>query len=323
MRFFLAFSFSWLIVQSVSSQDIKILDEVENSPIAFATVAFGDGKGTFANEEGVLRFSKDIYPDVDSLQISSMGYVEKTLSVGELTDTVYLKPSESKLEKVILLAELQGKFKRKKIKAIEHDEYHHSWLPTVESEIARKFERYDGQPTQVTTVLLPIIKEESQRSGSGRLRKFKTLMKINFYNNDGGKPDTNSFYPSKTVLVTEDSDDVLEVDVTEKNISIPENGIFIGVQVLGYADEQGELIPAKKYREIKTRRGIRKISTTYRPLLPFTDEEEGKQTYVRRVFLNNKQWQVYDLSYNPNSALIRKGYDNYGMGARFKVFYQD
>ncbi|MBF4982822.1 carboxypeptidase-like regulatory domain-containing protein, partial [Nonlabens mediterrranea] len=59
-----------------------------------------------------------------------------------------------------------------------------------------------------------------------------------------------------------------------------------------------------------------------RPLLPFTNEMEGKQTWVRRIFYNNKKWVPFDLNYNPNSSLVRSGHDNYGIGAEFKVFYK-
>ena len=103
-------------------------------------------------------------------------------------------------------------------------------------------------------------------------------------------------------------------------IQIPENGIFVAIQVLGYTYPDGRLIDAKKYREIDTRRGVVKVSTTYRPLLPFSDEIDGKKTWVRRIFFNNKSWQLFDLSYNPNSKLVRSGHDNYGMGAILKVY---
>jgi hypothetical protein len=89
---------------------------------------------------------------------------------------------------------------------------------------------------------------------------------------------------------------------------------------LGYTYPDGKLIDAKKYREIRTRRGVEKVSTTYRPLLPFTNEIEGEKTWVRRIFFNNKSWQPFDLTYNPNSKLVRSGHNNYGMGAVLKVY---
>jgi len=307
----------------VSAQDIIIVDSLSNETLAFATVAFGDGTGTFADDEGRLRFSRKLYPKVDSIAVSSMGYRELKISVDKLRDTIYLPPSQKQLDDVLLLAELNGKFKKEKIDAEYHDEYKNCWLPTVESEIARRFVREDGRPTQITHVLLPILKEESQRSGKGKLRKFRTMFRLNFYDVINDLPDPTSTYPSHTFIVTQESDDVVEVDITDRNITIPKGGLFVGVQVLGYADEEGDLIPAKKYREIKTRRGYRKVSTTYRPLLPFTDELDATVTYVRRVFLNDKQWQIYDLTYNRNSALVRSGHDNYGMGVEMRVYVNE
>ena len=90
--------------------------------------------------------------------------------------------------------------------------------------------------------------------------------------------------------------------------------------MLGYADKNGKLVQSKKYREIKTKRGIQKISTAFRPLLPFTNEFPSQRTYVRRIFLNNKKWQVFDETYNENSNLIKTGFRHYGMGIIMHVF---
>ncbi|WKX77146.1 hypothetical protein [Zobellia laminariae] len=58
----------------VNAQEIKIIDTKDSSPISFATISFGDGLGTFADEEGLFIFSKKKYPDIDTLYISALGY---------------------------------------------------------------------------------------------------------------------------------------------------------------------------------------------------------------------------------------------------------
>ena len=308
----------------VQSQDIIIKDDSTQESIAFATISFGNGKGTFADDEGSFRFTKELYKDVDSLFFSSIGYADLGIAVANLKSEVFLTLEADELETVIISAALTGKHKDRKKKEIGHDNYFDCWLPTVESEIAVKFDRYDGEPTQITQLKLPVVLEESQRSKKGKLRKFSTMFRVSFYDvQEDGSPSRKSLYPSKTFIINQTTEETYELDITELKINIPNNGIFASIQVLGYTKPNGKLIKAKKYREIKTRGGFEKVSTTYRPLLPFTKEIEGKNTWVRRIFFNDKTWQLFDLTYNPNSKLVRSGNDDYGMGAEFKVFYRD
>ena len=115
---------------------------------------------------------------------------------------------------------------------------------------------------------------------------------------------------------------MFELDILSKRIFIPENGLFASIQVLGYADKDGKLAQSKKYREIKTRAGVKKISTAFRPLLPFSNQRSNQKTFVRRVFLNKRKWQIFDERYNENSMLIQGNYRNYAMGATLHVYQE-
>lgn len=311
----------FLVCWIASAQKITLVDVNSKEPVSFATISFGNGKGTFADGDGIFTLSRKRYPDVDSLTVSSIGYEDLKIAADDVVKTLFMNPSTAQMDAIVILARLDGKFKEEEIDAVVHDNYFDCWLPTVESEVAVKFERQDGSVTSIKSILIPVVLEESQASKKGKLRAFSTMFRVQFYNVDvDGSPVRQSTYPSQTVVITEKTDEVHELNVEELNIQIPENGIFAAIQVLGFTYPDGRLIDAKKYREIKTRSGIEKVSTTYRPLLPFTDEIDGKKTWVRRIFFNNKTWQLFDLSYNPNSKLVRSGHDNYGMGAILKVY---
>ncbi|SCY38195.1 hypothetical protein SAMN05192588_2588 [Nonlabens sp. Hel1_33_55] len=313
---------SLLLTFSLSNaQKITLLDSISKEPVSFATISFGNGKGTFADGDGIFTLSRKRYPDVDSLTVSSIGYEDLLVATADVTDKLFMNPSKAQMDAIIVLARLEGKFKEEEIDAEVHDNYFDCWLPTVESEIAIKFERQDNRQTSLKTILIPVVLEESQASKKGKLQAFSTMFRVQFYNvNADGSPTKQSNYPSQTFVMTQKTDEIHELDVEELGVQIPENGIFVAIQVLGYTYPDGRLIDAKKYREIDTRRGVVKVSTTYRPLLPFTDEIDGKKTWVRRIFFNNKSWQLFDLTYNPNSKLVRSGHDNYGMGAILKVY---
>lgn len=310
--------FILLIASNFCLAQVVILDSINLEPVPYATISFGNGLGNFADGDGEFLFSKEKYSDVDTLFISAMGYAEKTVLTANLSKKILLKPEVSQLSEVIVFAPKNGKFKTRKYKPTTHIDLFTSWLPTVESEVAVLFKRHENKPTQISTLLLPINAESKYKTkGKG---KFATIFRIQFYENYHGFPRDALGYEPIVFAMNEKEDKIFELDVSSKSIYIPESGIFVSIQVLGYANSKGRLAQTKQYREIKTARGIQKISTSFRPLLPFTNKLIGQNTYVRRIFLNDKKWQIFDKSYNQKSKLIQSGYRNYGMGAELKVF---
>lgn len=310
-----------LLISALSySQTIYVRDAVTKKSVSFATISFGDGLGTYAGEEGEFKFQPKKYKDIDTLFISSIGYLDQAVSTASMPLEILLFPNTNELEAVVLTAVKNGKYKKRKRKATWHTDYFNSWLPTVESEVAVLFNREDGKSSKIATLYLPINGEKEYRKKGNR--KFSTMFRILFYENDGGFPGSAIDYDNVIFRVTQEDDELIELDLSDRNIFIPEQGLFAAIQVLGYTDPKGKLIQNKKYSEVETRRGIKKVSTTFRPLLPFTNELPSQQTFVRRVFLNNKKWQVFDNTYNENSGLVKNGAVNYGMGALLHV-YQD
>lgn len=307
-----------LLSSAVYAQTTYVRDAITKEPVSYATISFGDGKGTFAGEEGELLFRPEKYSDIDSIFVSSIGYIEMGLSTNNLPNEILLFPNTNQLKAVILTAEKRGKFKKKKYKPTSHIDYFNSWLPTVESEVAILFNREDAKSTKIATLYLPINSEKKYRKKGNK--KFSTMFRIQFYENVGGLPGEPLDFKDIIFRVSEQNDEVYELDLAQKSIFIPENGLFAAIQVLGYTDPQGKLLQTKKYSEVETRRGIQKVSTTFRPLLPFTNKLPHQKTFVRRIFFNNKKWQIFDQSYNENSGLVKSGFVNYGMGALLHVY---
>lgn len=317
MRLFLIIILS-LSTHAAFSQAMQVLDNESKTPVSFATISFGDGRGTFAGENGDFTFEKAKYSDIDTLFISAIGFQNQAVATQNLPPKVYLIAEASELEEVILIAEKKGKYKKKKLKETTHTNYYNCWLPTVESEVAVFFERQEGKSSKIAQLWIPINSEKKYRK-KGNL-KFSTLFRIQFYKNKNGLPGSPMIHKEIVFRVSEQDDEMYELDLQSHEIFIPKDGLFASLQVLGYADAKGKLIQTKKYNEIETPRGIQKVSVTFRPLLPFTDALPNQKTYVRRIFFNNKKWQVFDKTYNKNSVLVKTGNVNYGMGALLHVY---
>lgn len=316
-----------LLVYNYTFSQTYVIDSKTKYPVSYATISFGNGNGTFADNDGKFIFTKKLYNDIDSLYISALGYKNLSMASAQLKDTLYLEPKADELEEVLITTKPTGKWKPVTIKPTTHNDYYQCWLPTVESEIAVFFKRNSATPKKIESVLLPIKVEakdwDKRKSSSANKRSFSTLFRVMFYENNNGKPGAPLVYDNIIFGVTQNSKKTFEIDVDEYDVFIPKNGIFVSVQVLGYTDPKGKLLPNKKYREVKTRQGIVKVSTTFRPLLPFTDKIENKQTFVKRIFLNNGKWQLFDAKNIKNSNLLTAGLNNYGMGLKLKVYKND
>lgn len=316
-----------MLFVGVSNAQITIIDTETEEPVSYATISFGNGNGIVADEEGKFFFSKKLYPDIDSLFVSALGYHEQKLNALQLPKIVVLKSEADELTEVILQARPKGKFKIKKIKPEGHNDYFKCWLPTIESEIAVFFPNTELRTKRLTKVLFPIKVEDEQwkknkkKGKQAEVRKFSTLFRVRFYENNEGVPGDVLTYEEIVFTATEQLKDVYKLDVTESNIYVPKKGMFVSLQVLGYTDFEGRLLPNKKYKEVKTKKGIVKISTTFRPLLPFTDVFSEKRTFVKRVFLNANEWILYDKeNVKQKSNLLNQGLNNYGIGLEMEVY---
>ncbi|WP_290697724.1 hypothetical protein [Lacinutrix sp.] len=308
------------------AQNTTIVSETEEEPVSYATISFGNGNGLFADDAGQFFFTKKLYKDIDSLFISAIGFKDLKLATLNLPKTIVMNSSINTLDEVFL-SKPKGKFKIEKIKPTVHEDYYKCWLPTIESEIAVYFPNSSTKTQRLSSLQIPIKVEakdwDKRKRKTSKKRPFSTLFKVNFYKNNNGLPGDVLTYENVVFIANEKNEKILEFDVTEYDIYMPKNGLFISLQVLGYTDANGKLLPNKKYQEIKTKRGIVKVSTTFRPLLPFTDQIPEKRTFVRRIFLNNGQWTLFDKQNVAKSNLLKVGLNNYGLGLNLEVYKEE
>lgn len=305
-----------------------VVKDIETKyPVSYASISFGDGQGVFADDEGVFVFNKKLYPDVDSVYVSALGYAKIALATKELPDVIFLESKIDELSEVLITVALDRKFKIEKLKPYLDDDYYHCWLPTIESEIAVLFNAPDAKERQVSSILFPLALEsrdwkKRKRSNSDK-RKFSTLFKVVFYENKDGIPGKPLLNETIVFRATEKDGDRHELNVEDYRIVVPKSGFFVSLQVLGYTDASGKLLPNKKYKEVKSAGGIVKIPTNFRPLLPFTDKRNGNNTFIKRVFINNNDWKQFRKGNGFKSNLLDQGLVNYGVGVTYKVFKEN
>ena len=301
-----------------------IIDSQTKHPVSYATISFGNGQGVFADDEGMFLFTKKIYPDIDSLFVSALGFKELQISSEKISDTLQLQPFVDELDEVVVRVKIDRKYKEETIKPYLDDDYYACWLPTIESEIAVYFKNPDAKLKKLTEIHFPIALEsvdwEKRHKANAEKKPFSTLFKINVYHNNNGFPGKPLSYENMVFRVTEKDGDAYAMDVSAYDIYIPDSGLFVSLQVLGYTNKSGKLLPNKKYKEIKSRGQTVKIPTNFRPLLPFTNEIPENNTFIKRVFVNQNQWVQFKKGNIYDSSLLKTGLNNYGMGISYKVF---
>lgn len=317
--------FILVFIGQLSFAQITVKDSITKYPVSYATISFGNGNGIFADDIGQFYFTKKIYPDIDSLYISALGFKDLNISTENLKKELFMQPEASELDEVVIGIKLDRKFKKETLKPYLDDDYYNCWLPTIESEIAVYFPKTTSKDQKLSSVLFPIALESKDwakrnRSNSEK-KKFSTLFKVKFYKNNNGVPGKVLTYQTIVFRATEKNEDAYELKVEDYDIYIPENGFFVSLQVLGYTNKAGKLLPNKKYKEIESKTGdIIKIPTNFRPLLPFTDEVDSKNTYIKRVFIGGNNWMKFEKGGGFKSTLLDRNLENYGIGLKYKTY---
>ncbi|MGM5470720.1 hypothetical protein ACS386_10640 [Flavobacteriaceae bacterium LMO-SS05] len=323
----LYFILLYLLSLSTVSAQTSVLEATSKQPVSYATISFGNGQGIFADDSGMFVFNKKLYPDIDSLFISALGFKDLALSSANLPKTLLLETHADVLDEVIVHAKIDRKFNEETQKPYLDDDYYKCWLPTIESEIAVFFPNTYEQLTKISNIYFPITLEskdwEKRKKKNAEKKAFSTLFMVKFYKNENGFPGTVLTYDNIVFRATEKNGDVFDLNVTDHNLFVPPSGFFVSLQVIGYTDAKGKLLPNKKYKEIKSKNGIVKIPTNFRPLLPFTDKLPDHHTFIKRVFLNGNNWVAFKKGNIDDSSLLRAGLNNYGVGVTYKVYKEE
>lgn len=231
------------------SQNITILDRNTNQPIPFVTVILinngTEGSGVYADENGVLFLPENaIY---DSLKFLSLSYEDAIIAKRELKNTIYM------VGKPILLNEVTINFTRKLKDTLigEYNVKRYKKMPlAIQNQMAVFFENPFRNEVPLKELRL-----------KAHMVKYKTAIRIHFFCRYDyvqklyitGDPDKkfvphDSFIPGDEItnrdIITYiiPGDKELNINLLDYNIILPYDGIFAGIECLGYFDESGEPI---------------------------------------------------------------------------------
>lgn len=262
-------AFFCLMSQRVYSQTIKgKIISTEGKPIAWASLAYIDNSiGTYSNELGIFVLS--LSPK-DSIYVHALGFHDKKISVKSL------KPDDENsiilIEKPLTINEVIVNSYSSKSKNLRIGFFDH---PDNES--------CDGRWGLRPGISDYIYLKNNTPESSYLLKRILVDLKPNIYDQNRSRiririrQVTNNQQPGEDLLVSNVLIDVhrlqrkLKVDISKHKILFPKNGVFIGIEYIGWLKANGEVntswtFATRRYLYIKgvINHSFNKIGASYK-----------------------------------------------------------
>lgn len=316
----LLFTFCSLI--AFSQEKVQFLDSETIEPIAFATVVFGDGLGGYTNENGEFTFDKK-----QSFSVSMLGYKTLYVSETEFKNTIKLQSEPILIDEVIILNK-KGKQKIVRQKPqFGVKSWFYSANPVIGSEIAVLIPNEKKSNTFLSKISIPVIKQPYKNIEINVDNNIYTTIRIRFYSNDKNQPDFLFFDEKIIVNIHNSNEKFFELNLDKYLISLPQNGLFVGLEFLGIADNNQKFIYQPLYEVFNDKGKDIKFSTRLAICLPITKKSNQIQTFIRYSDWDNngqkKKWvsltedRAVNLAGNQTND---KGISNIGLGYELKVY---
>jgi hypothetical protein len=255
------------------AQNVLVLDSLNKKPIPFVNIFIGNDKGTYTNEFGYFNVDRKLN---DTLLLSHIGYNDIHIKVSEIKDTIILSPNAIILKEVIII---KGKQQSKFIDFPKRNSSYGSWPITSMSEIV--------------TLVTPNKKNENskiQKLEFNFLKKkfnefennLKTAFRINIYSTKNNEIE-DTIYSSDVFIINSYLKEKIELDLSNEEVEFNRKGIFIGIEVIGDIDSNGNL--SKKKSSIRPALSSNSIedykATTF---LKYTFDKKLKLKPINEIF---------------------------------------
>lgn len=227
------FVFFFLITYFTNAQRVvfkgQLLDASTKDPVVYANLSFLDTeKGISSNEDGTFRMYLDEKYLSGKIHISCLNYKDTIVQASSLQNTVlYLTPKSEVLNEILLTRKLEQKVVLDPVK---------KGIVSMHSRGLRMVAKYFPNTKKnkccsyLTKITIEFPRRKNQQS-KFRFRVFGVDEKT-------GKPASDLLLENIPVTIGE-YDTQVELDLTDHNIKMPENGFFVAFEKL--------FIPYNKY----------------------------------------------------------------------------
>jgi hypothetical protein len=265
----------------------QIFDLKTSKPVSYAAISCDFSKN-FAYSDDIGKFCIDNLSPKDTISISALGYKKKTLTntLFIKSDSIFIENSPVELETVTIKL-TKNKYSVQTVGFYKNSFFQlkNEFIPNSNMKIAVFIKKSTSKNTVISKVFYRLKPHTSAIVNFYRVR-------FRLYKN--GETDL----PENDLLLTNITADVspqqptIEENILRENIAMPENGIWLGIETIGFVDKEGIYQPLKTgqagkvYYKNSKKRKIERADD----LSPhFVTNREMKKSSVKK-FASRKNW---------------------------------
>ena len=256
------------------SQNVLVLDSINKKPVPFVNIFIGNNKGTYTNEYGYFNVDRKLK---DTLLLSHIAYNNLHIKVSEIKDTIILSPNAIILKEVIIN---KGKQQSKFIDFPKRNSSYGSWPITSMSEIVTLITpNKKNENSKIQKLEFNFLKKKFNEFG----KNLKTALRINMYSSKNNEIE-DTIYRSNVFIINSYLKEKIELDLSNEEVEFNRKGIFIGIEVIGEIDSNGNLSKEKSsIRPALSSNSIEDYKAT--TFLKYTFDKKLKLKPINEIFL--------------------------------------
>ncbi|WP_034058520.1 peptidase associated/transthyretin-like domain-containing protein [Lacinutrix jangbogonensis] len=211
------------------SQNIIVADSLTKKPLSFTVIKFNQN-GFYTSQKGDFNINKI---DTDSFEVSMLGYKKAIIKTTTVKDTLFLSNEINLLDEVVVS---NNKTISKNLKLLKSPNIFGSWVLQPKSEIlAAIYPSNEIKNYYIDKIHIGFakVKEKKELKDSN----IKAYVRLHIYELENNKP-SNSIYSSEPIDVNSFEKDEIVFDISNNLIKLEQNGIFVGLELIGYYSEK-------------------------------------------------------------------------------------
>lgn len=196
-------------------------------------------QGIYSNESGEILF-KNIKGD--SVVFKHIGYYDKKIKTSEILNELFLKPRTEILNEIIIS---NSKPKTKRV-GFKNKKKTLSWHVKPETELITliKFEK-EINNAYLKEISIPIGKDAIKQIETNIWRnyypEFQSVFRLHLYSNNKNSPNKRLLKEPILIKCNNNSEDDIIVNIENENIIFPQEGIFIGIEMITTNNNEAKL----------------------------------------------------------------------------------
>src|SRR5690606_8596054 len=198
------------------------------------------------------------FQEKQAFTVSMLGYKSLTVTQEDFKEVILLE-TESLLLDEVTITKKSGKLKIVKQKPYwKNSTWLDAYTPQIGNEIAVLIPNEKKQEITLSKISVPIATNPFRifdKQSKNIFKQFEELpyaiVRIRFYANENDSPSELLYSDEIIATIHNFNEKFSEIDLESHTIDIPENGLFIGIEFIGFADKNQKYVYYPNFRVVE------------------------------------------------------------------------